>query len=111
MVSVQEQAHLKARADQVLVNEKRRLNHVGVAHALRNPDTASEVIDSAMIQIRLWQEKKLCSNDYINAWLALLNNPHQAADILEESSSYAIQMRQNTPFVSYIRRQFSHHEA
>lgn len=94
----------KARQQQLEINEKRRLKHVAVVRALRDSKLAPQVVNSAMAQVRLWQEKKLCSRDYIDAWLALLNNPDQAAAILEDSSPYAVQMRQNAPFVSYIRQ-------
>ncbi|MHB0989809.1 MAG: hypothetical protein ACYC3O_07220 [Burkholderiales bacterium] len=96
--------HAQAQLELQETNEKRQLKHVAVARALRDPALAPMVVKSAMVQVRLWQEKQLCSQDYIDAWLALLNDPVKAAAILEEHSPYAVQMRQNAPFVSYIRQ-------
>lgn len=96
--------HAQAQLELQETNEKRRLKHVAVARALRNPALASMVVKSAMVQIRLRHEKQLCSHGYIDAWLELLNDPVKAAAMLEEQSPYAVQMRQNAPFVSYIRQ-------
>ena len=97
-----------ARLLQQEINEKRRLKHVVVARALRDPALAPMVVNSAMVQVRLWQEKQLCSPDYIASWLMLLNDPAKAAAVLEDPSPYAVQMRQNAPFVSYIRHLSAH---
>lgn len=94
---------LVALAAQNDVNEQRRVKHLPVAHALRNPFSAAKVIDAARAQIQLWREKHLCSDDYIAAWDALLERPSQAATMLEEQSVRAVQMRQNSPFVSSVR--------
>lgn len=92
------------RANQQEINEKRRLMHLPVALALRDPVRANEVIISARQCIEMWREKSLCSHDYIEAWDSLLNHPDQAAAILEARSSYADQLRQNSPFASVVRR-------
>jgi len=97
----------KALRQQQEINAKRLQKHVAVVRALRDPALAPQVVNSAMMQVRQWQEKQLCSSYYIDAWRALLNDPAKAAAVLEESSPYAVQMRQNAPFVSYIR-QISH---
>lgn len=92
-----------ARATQSDVNEQRRLKHLPVAHALRNPLLAVQIIVDAKAQVQLWREKHLCSGDYIAAWDALLAEPVRAAAMLEEQSAYAVQMRQNSPFVAAVR--------
>lgn len=92
------------RAAQNDVNEQRRLKHLPVAHALRNPLLAAQIIAAAKAQVQLWREKHLCSGDYISAWDALLGDPARAAALLEEQSAYAVQMRQNSPFVAAVRR-------
>jgi len=104
----QQESQAKARQHQLEINEKRRQKYAMVVRALRDPILAQEVVNSAMVQVHLWQEKKLCSRDYIDGWMALLNDPMKAADVLEENSPYAVQMRQNAPFVSYIRRIAAH---
>jgi len=94
---------LEARQRQNVVNEKRRCNHLPIAAALRDPLQAGPIIVAATIQIERWRKERLCSNDYIDAWEALLANPEQAAVLLEEISPNAAQMRQNSPFVTSIR--------
>jgi len=95
---------LDARQHQEVVNERRRIKHLPVARALRDPSSAPSIIASAKIQIGYWRDRGLCSLDYIAAWEALLAEPMRAADILEEQSAYAVQMRQNSPFVSAVRQ-------
>lgn len=92
-----------ARAAQGDVNEQRRLKHLPVAQALRNPLLAIQIIAAARAQVQLWRDKHLCSRDYILAWDALLLEPARAAAILEEQSAYAAQMRKNSPFVAAVR--------
>lgn len=96
--------HAAVRAAQNEVNEQRRLKHLPVALALRNPLLAVQIIAAAKAQVQLWREKHLCSGDYISAWDALLVEPAKAAAVLEEESAYAAQMRQNSPFVAAVRR-------
>lgn len=97
-------AKLAARAGQDEINEQRRLKHLPVARALRNPSDALAVIASAKIQLQLWRDRSLCSGDYIAAWDDLLKQPVRAAAVLEEQSVRAVQMRQNSPFVSSVRQ-------
>ena len=94
---------LEARQQQNIVNEKRRCNHLPSAAALRDPLQARPIIVAATIQIERWRKERLCSNDYICAWEALLANTERAAALLEEISPSAAQMRQNSPFVTSIR--------
>lgn len=98
-----------ARERQQVVNENRRKKLLMVACALRDPLRSREVVSSAMQQIRLWREKNLCSSDYIEAWESLLKQPEQAAKALEDQSPYAVQLRQNSPFVSMVRKHQSAH--
>jgi hypothetical protein len=97
-------AQMQARQEQAAINERRRLKHLPVAQALRNPNLAHGIIAAARQQIELWRSQHLCSQDYIVAWEALLANPLLAAELLEEHSLNAIQMRQNSPFVATIRQ-------
>ena len=97
-------AQMQARQDQAAINERRRIKHLPVAQALRNPNLAPDIIAAAMRQIELWRNQHLCSQDYISAWEALLIDPLLAAKMLEEHSLNAIQMRQNSPFVATIRQ-------
>lgn len=100
-----------ARKNQQDVNESRRQKHLPVALALRDPLRVKEVIASAKQYVDMWRAKGLCSRDYIDAWDNLLNHPDRAADILEAKSSDAAQLRQNSPFVSIVRRFESAHAA
>ena len=95
---------LSARAAQDSVNDQRRIKHLPVARALRDPSDAASIVALAKIQVQLWRDRGLCSGDYIAAWDELLQQPARAAAILEEQSVRAIQLRQNSPFVSSVRR-------
>ncbi len=88
------------------VNERRLEKHRPVARALRGGASAGadEVLALAHAQIALWERGHLCSQDYINAWKELLRHPLQAAQILEERSSRAAALRQNSPFVASVRK-------
>lgn len=95
---------LSARAAQESVNEQRRIKHLPVARALRDPSLATPIIALAKVQVQLWRDHGLCSADYIAAWDELLQQSARAATLLEEQSVRAIQLRQNSPFVSSVRR-------
>jgi hypothetical protein len=95
---------LAARAAQEVINEQRRVKHLPVANALRNPSSALSIISLAKIQLQLWRDHNLCSADYIDAWDELLKQPMRAAALLEEHSLRAVQMRQNSPFVASVRQ-------
>lgn len=111
MVSDLQMRQQQARKQQQEVNENRRKKLLLVARALRDPLRSREVVVSAMQQVRLWREKRLCSSDYIEAWEDLLKQPEQAAKVLEAQSPYAIQLRQNSPFVSVVRKHQNAHAA
>lgn len=93
-----------ARKQHQEANERRRQDLLPVARALRDPRLAGEVIASARRQVSLWRSRKLCSRDYIEAWEALLSKPEQAAEVLEDKSPIAEQLRQNSPFVASVRK-------
>lgn len=86
--------------------ERRLVKHRPVATALRGGVAAGadEVLALAHAQITLWEQQNLCSQDYIDAWKELLQHPLHAAQILEERSSRAAALRQNSPFVASVRK-------
>lgn len=88
------------------VNERRLNKHRPVARALRGGVAAGadEVLALAHVQVALWEKGHLCSQDYIDAWKELLRHPQRAAQILEERSSRAAALRQNSPFVASVRK-------
>lgn len=88
------------------VNELRLDKHRPVARALRGGAAAGadEVLTLAYAQVALWERGHLCSQDYIDAWKELLQHPNQAAQVLEERSSRAAALRQNSPFVASVRK-------
>ena len=104
MVSDLKMRQQQARNEQLTLNERRRKRLLSVALALRDPLLSQDVVLSARQQVRLWREKNLCSRDYIEAWESLLEHPVQAANVLEDTSQYAIQLRQNSPFVLVVRQ-------
>lgn len=88
------------------VNERRLDKHRPVARALRGGAAAGadEVLTLARAQVALWESGHLCSQDYIDAWKELLRHPLRAAQVLEERSSRAAALRQNSPFVASVRK-------
>ncbi|WP_153117775.1 hypothetical protein [Rhodocyclus tenuis] len=102
MMSELHKRQQQARKAQLELNERRRQKLLVVAQSLRDPQQAPAVVASAMEQVRLWRAKNLCSRDYIDAWESLLAQPEKAAEMLEDPSPYAAQLRQNSPFVSVL---------
>jgi hypothetical protein len=88
------------------VNERRLDKHRPVARALRGGAAfcADEVLTLAHAQVALWEREHLCSQDYIDAWKDLLQQPLRAAEVLEERSPRAAALRQNSPFVASVRK-------
>ncbi|KAB0325092.1 hypothetical protein LSO07_15620 [Janthinobacterium sp. PLB04] len=88
------------------IDERRLAKHVPVALALRTAPAAivNEIIFLANLQVESWEKSLLCSRDYISAWRELLKRPSDAASILEERSSRAAALRQNSPFVASVRK-------
>lgn len=86
--------------------ERRLVKHEPVAKTLRSAASSivNEIISLAYIQLAKWEENSLCSKDYIAAWRELLKNPAAAAAVLEERSSRAAALRQNSPFVATVRK-------
>lgn len=93
----------EARARKTLADKQRLDKHQHVVQALRDPLLASTVIKPALAQVQLWRANQLCSLDYIETWEELLNDPVRAAEALESSSLWAIQLRQNSPFLAPIQ--------
>lgn len=87
---------LQARREEELLNR-----HVRVVNMLRG-NQCDEVIRYAKSEIERWRQQQLCSQDYIDTWDRLLNDPIQAAAILEERSTLGVRLRQNTPFAAYL---------
>jgi hypothetical protein len=88
------------------IGERRLAKHAPVAQALRAAaaPVVEEIIALARLQVERWEENSLCSKDYILAWRQLLKDPAEAAQILEERSSRAAALRQNSPFVATVRK-------
>lgn len=100
----QQSRQLDARRHQNDINEQRRINHLPVAIALRDPLQAPSILSAANVQIKKWREHALCSKDYIDAWEALLQDPQLAAKVLEDTSVNAMRLRQNSPFVASVKK-------
>jgi hypothetical protein len=101
----EQRRHLRVQARQAQQehNERRRAKLHAVAVALRDPGQASAVIALARQYVNLWRDRALCSQDYIDAWSDLLDDPQAAADLLDERSPRADQLRQNSPFAAVVR--------
>lgn len=98
------QQRQQARKQQEEINARRLEKLRPVVLALRDPQQAPGVVAQARLYVNLWREKGLCSRDYIDAWDKLLDHPQKAADVLEELSPFAAQLRQNAPFVAVVRK-------
>jgi hypothetical protein len=88
------------------VNERRLAKHLPVARALREGSSSvvKEIIALAQVQVERWEKESLCSKDYIAEWKDLLSHRGRAASVLEERSSRATALRQNSPFVASVRK-------
>lgn len=58
----------------------------------------------AYAQVELWRRQALCSANYTEELEDFLADPLKAAELLEEDSPRAARLRQNSPFVSAVRR-------
>ncbi|PHV08174.1 hypothetical protein CSQ96_05765 [Janthinobacterium sp. BJB412] len=88
------------------IDERRYLKHLPIALALLDGPVAlaDDIVALAMKQVDLWERGSLCSHDYIAEWRHLLSHRPQAAAVLLERSAHAVALRQNSPFVSAIRK-------
>lgn len=93
-----------ARREKLALDEQRRQKHLPIARALLDPAQSVAIIDSALEQVRLWRSRQLCSVCYIEAWEMLLKDPEKTAELLKAKDPWAVQLRQNSPFVIAIRR-------
>lgn len=93
-----------ARREKLALDEQRRQKHLSIAQALLDPAQSVAIIDSAWEQVHLWRSRQLCSACYIEAWEKLLRDPKKAAEVLKAKDPWAVQLRQNSPFVGSIRR-------
>ncbi|WP_205182542.1 hypothetical protein [Burkholderia sp. LMG 13014] len=97
------QARRIARQQQEEREYRRLVAHATVAARLRAGRDVAEILAAARSQIELWQQGRLCSRDYIDAWREVIAaGPQHVADVLEERSPYGIRMRQNTPFAHHL---------
>ena len=84
--------------------EQKRLNrHRLIALDLLNlPIPArNSMIENARVVVKLWQEKQLCSSDYINRWASILDLPVQemAVTMIGNIDGWGRALRQCSPWV------------
>lgn len=94
---------VKARLAQRDIELNRHQAHAKIAKLLRDKEASKEIISKAKEQIQKWRDGNLCSPNFIHEWEMLLENPIQAADILEAMSPISIRLRQNSPFSAYLK--------
>lgn len=92
----------QAREEKLRADASRMVRHAHIAAMLRDPNLSDLVVSEGLKQVDLWRAHKLCSQDYIESWAYLLAHPILAADMLEDQSSQAVQLRQNTPFAALL---------
>lgn len=94
-----------AREEKLRADASRMEKHAHIAAMLRDPKLSALVVSEGLKQVEIWRAQKICSPDYIESWSCLLAHPLLAADMLEDESTKAIQMRQNTPFAALLLKE------
>jgi hypothetical protein len=92
----------QAREEQKKVEQNRLMAHqrVGIALLSRPEDERRRLLQAAKREVRRWQERSLCSQDYIDRWNQWLALPR--AQLVErmcsDADGWGNAMRQNSPF-------------
>ena len=73
--------------------------HQRVVALLSDPDRSDAILVDAKGRVAKWEQRKLCSPYYIDAWSAIICLPVEAmeAEMLRDDAE-GIALRQNTPF-------------
>ncbi len=90
-----------AREQQRHVEQNRLMAHqrIGIA-LLGRKDRKKQILLAARGEVRRWQEKDLCSQDYIDRWNDWLSLPdvELVERMCSDADGWGIAMRQNSPF-------------
>ena len=93
-----------ARAAQQQVEVQRLLAHQRLAIDLlcESPDRQRKRLQAARRVVDRWEERQLCSDDYIQRWRAWLELPIKqlAQRMCSDAGGWGAAMRQNSPFAA-----------
>jgi antitoxin (DNA-binding transcriptional repressor) of toxin-antitoxin stability system len=93
-----------ARAAQQQVELRRLLAHqqLGIALLCEAPQQQRKRIESALREVERWEERQLCSADYIQRWRAWLALPVKelVQRMCSDAQGWGRAMRQNSPFAA-----------
>lgn len=91
-----------ARQQQEQTEAERFRRHADLASVLltSTPEHQLLLISEAKARVTRWRERRLCSEDYITRWEAILALPveQMAQEIVGDCSGWGRALRQNTPF-------------
>ncbi|HSX91594.1 MAG TPA: type II toxin-antitoxin system Phd/YefM family antitoxin [Hydrogenophaga sp.] len=92
-----------ARAAQALVDKDRLIKHqrLAIDLVLMSQSQREALIARARMEVERWRRERLCSEDYIARWDALLGLPVEelARAMASESPEWGVALRQNSPWL------------
>jgi antitoxin (DNA-binding transcriptional repressor) of toxin-antitoxin stability system len=95
-----------ARAEQAIVERDRLIKHQRIALRLLTAPAAERrrLVERARAMVKLWRARRLCSDDYIERWTAILSLPPRkmALAIVSDPDGWGTALRQNSPWVGAI---------
>ncbi len=91
-----------ARAAQLLVDKDRLIRHqkLAVELLLMPPARRQALIAKARAEVGRWRRDRLCSPDYADRWVALLDLPARdlARALASDTLEWGVALRQNSPW-------------
>lgn len=96
-------ARRQARLQQALVEKDRLIRHQRIALDLvtASPKERAAMIRDARKMVERWRQERLCSDDYIDRWSEILQQPVQqmARTMTSDAEGWGTALRQNSPWV------------
>lgn len=96
-------ARKQARLQQTLVEKDRLIRHQRIALDLvtATPKERAAMIAQALKVVERWRQERLCSEDYIDRWSAILHQPvrQMALTMISDAEGWGTALRQNSPWV------------
>ena len=96
-------ARRQARLQQALVEKDRLIRHQRIALDLvtATPKERAAMIAQALKVVERWRQERLCSDDYIDRWSAILRQPvrQMALTMISDAEGWGTALRQNSPWV------------
>lgn len=90
----------QARAEQAVIEQRRLDRHRAIAARLLSDQvSAAEMISQAKAMVARWRAERLCSDDYIDAWAAVLaKKPAEIAAAITSNAEGWDALRQCSPW-------------